>query len=170
MWARFEKGRGEAVEKEEGEEDGVEEGEAVIGLDEPVVVDNAGEGGHVDEAVESLPVFSAETANPTSCRSNGQRNEQNEPGEADGDEGALGHVFHHGSKVEGLVGTNVGEEVEGDVEESEETEHATETDEVGKVEKLAEGSDGECDEEEPKGPIPGEVLEKCHGLGADIRR
>src|SRR5258707_330617 len=46
-------------EEEDGQDDGVERGGVVAFLDEPPVVDDSGDGGDVDEAVETLPVFSA---------------------------------------------------------------------------------------------------------------
>ena len=60
----FEEKGGEAVQEKNGEDGGVEEGEPVIGFDEPVVVDDAAEGRDVDETVEGLPVFAAEPADP----------------------------------------------------------------------------------------------------------
>ena len=48
-----------AGEEEDGQDGGVECGGVVALLDEPPVVDDSGDGGDVDEAVETLPVFSA---------------------------------------------------------------------------------------------------------------
>jgi hypothetical protein len=71
-------------------------------------------------------------------------------------------------KVEGLVGTEIGEEVQADVEEREEAEHAAKTNEVGELEEFAEGSDGEGNEKEAEGPVTGEVLDEFNGVGGEL--
>ena len=62
LFAALDEDVGDAGEEEDGEDDGVECGGVVAFLDEPPVVDDAGDGGDVDEAVEALPVFSAHGA------------------------------------------------------------------------------------------------------------
>src|SRR5258707_3342248 len=62
FFAAFHEDVGDAGEEEDGEDEGVEGGGVVAFLDEPPVVDDAGDGGDVDEAVETLPVFSAHGA------------------------------------------------------------------------------------------------------------
>lgn len=131
-------------------------------------MDDAAKRGDVDEAVESLPAFSTEAANPALCGSDGERNQENKSGEADGDERALGDVFPHGGEIEGLVGSDVGEEVQANVGESEQTNHAAEADEIGEIEKFAQRSDGKSDEEEAQRPIASEVLKEFDGIGAEL--
>jgi len=53
-----------------------------------------------------------------------------------------------------------------DVEKGEKAEHATETDEVGKVEELAERCDAKGKDQEAEGPVTGRVLKKFDGIGA----
>src|SRR5260370_5114824 len=62
FFAAFHEDVGDAGEEEDGEDEGVEGGGVVAFLDEPPVVDDAGDGGDVDEGVEELPVFSAHGA------------------------------------------------------------------------------------------------------------
>jgi hypothetical protein len=50
--------------------------------------------GDVDEAVKAHPIF-AEAADPSFGGGDGEWNEKHEGGEADGDEGTLGDIFHH---------------------------------------------------------------------------
>jgi hypothetical protein len=165
---RFEYRSGEAIEEEEGQEGGVEDREAVVGLNQPVVMDHAAERGDVDEAVEGLPVSSAEPANPSFGGRNCQWNQQDKTSETYGNEGTLGDVFQHGSEIKGLVGTDVGQEMQTDIGEGKEPEHAPETDEVREIEKFAKGRDGKGDEEEAKGPVTGEMLHKFDGISAEL--
>ena len=166
--AGLEKGGDEAVEEECGENDAVEEGEPVVGFDQPVVVDDATKRGNVDEAVEGLPTLAAKTTDPACSGSERKRNQKNKRGETNGDEGAFGDVFQHAGEIERLVRSNIGEEVQADVGESEETEHAAEADEVRKIEDFAQRGDGESDEQEAEGPIASEVLEEFDGIGAEL--
>src|SRR6266566_5273233 len=55
----FDEDVGDPGEEEDGEDEGVEGGGVVAFLDEPPVMDDSGDCGDVDEAVEALPVFSA---------------------------------------------------------------------------------------------------------------
>ena len=55
----FEKNVSDAGEEEDGEDGGVFPGGVVAALDEPPEVDDAADGGDVDKAVETLPVFAA---------------------------------------------------------------------------------------------------------------
>ena len=55
-------GVGKAGGEEDGEDEGVGEGGAVAGFDEPPEVDDGGDGGEVDEAVEERPAFAADGA------------------------------------------------------------------------------------------------------------
>jgi hypothetical protein len=71
-------------------------------------------------------------------------------------------------KVEGLVGTEVGKEVEADIAKGEQAEHAAKTDEVGEMEEFAKGSDREGDQEEAKSPVTSEVLDEFDGVGAEL--
>lgn len=140
----------------------------MIGFDKPVVVNDTAESGDVDEPVKGLPVFPTETTNPAFCGSDRERNQKHEAEEPDSDERALGDVFPHSGEIEGLVRTDVGEEMQADVSESEKTQHAAEADEVGEIEDFAKRSDGEGDEQEAESPIAGEVLQELDGIGAEL--
>ena len=92
----FDQGVGDAGEEQDGEDCGVLPGEADAGFDQPPVVDAAGDGGDVDEAVEALPVLAAHGAHDEGRRGAGE-GEQDDPGEeADLDEAALVEVVPHG--------------------------------------------------------------------------
>jgi hypothetical protein len=52
----------DAGEEQDGQDERVEGGGVVAFFDEPPVVDDSGDGGNVDEAVKSLPAFSAHGA------------------------------------------------------------------------------------------------------------
>src|SRR5260221_12377914 len=82
----------------------------------------------IDQAVKALPVFSAQAANRPCSRSQGERDHEDEGGEAYGDEWAFGDVFQHFVDVEGLVEPDVGGEMKTSVEECEEAEHAADAD------------------------------------------
>ncbi len=139
----------------------------MVGFDQPVVVDHAAQGADVDQSMQGLPAFATEAANPTFCRGKRQGDEEYEPEKTDGDERALGHVFPHAAQIEGLVGPNVGEKMQANVEKGEEAEHAAEADEIGKIQQPAKWRNGEGDEQEAEGPIAGEMLDKFDGVGGE---
>jgi len=58
--------------------------------------------------------------------------------------------------------------VEGDVEKSEEAEHAAKTDEIGELEELAERRDAESEHDETDGPIAAAVLKSLDGIDAEV--
>ena len=124
--------------------------------------------GDIDRAVKLLPALSAEATNPAGGGRDGQRNEKNKPCEADGDEAALDDVGPHVVKIELLVDHEPREEVQANVEESEETEHAAEANELGKVKEFAKGRDAKGEDEEADGPVPGEVSDELDGIGSEI--
>src|ERR1700730_11090528 len=80
FFAAFDEDVGYAGEEEDGEDEGVERGRVVAFLDQPPVMDNAGGGGDVDEAVEALPVFAAHGSEDEGGRGDGE-GEEKEPGE-----------------------------------------------------------------------------------------
>src|ERR1700716_1993663 len=97
----------------------------------------------IDQAVQALPVFSAQAANRPCSRGQGQGNHEDEGGESYGDEGALGDVFQHFVDVEELVEPDVGGEMKTTVEECEESDHATDADQPVLTGDPAKRSDGE---------------------------
>jgi len=118
--------------------------------------------------MEHLPALAAETPNPARRGSNRQRNQQYKSSETHGDEGALGDIFPHPSKIEGLVRPEISEKVQGDIEKSEQPEHAAEADEVRELEELAEWRNAKGEDEKAKCPIPGGVLQEFNGIRAEI--
>jgi len=140
----------------------------MIGFNEPIVVDHAAESADVDEPVQRLPALAAQAANPTSGGGQRKGDQQYEAEEPHGDKGPLGHILPHAAEIESLVRPNVGEEVQANVEESEQAEHAAEANEVGKLQELAERRDGEGDEQEAQRPITGEVLDEFDRIGGEF--
>src|SRR5467141_2154487 len=118
--------------------------------------------------MEHLPALAADATNPARGRSNRQRNQGYESRKAYGDEGALGDVFPHGGEIERLVRSEVGEEVQGDVEKSEEAKHAAEADEVGDLEQFAERRDAKSEDDETDRPITGAMLKSFDGIDAEV--
>src|ERR1043166_2101789 len=118
--------------------------------------------------MKGQPAFSAKTANPACGGSNREGNQQNKSGEPDGDEGTLDDVFKHARKIEGLVGTEIGEEVERNIEKSEEPKHATKTNEFGQMKNLAERCDAESKNQKAQGPIAGLMLQKFDGIRCQV--
>ena len=82
--------------------------------------------------------------------------------------GRLVNVLPHCGQIEGLVGTEVGEEVETGVEKAEKAEHAAKANQVGELEEFAERRDAESEDEEAQGPIAGGVLNELDGIRAEI--
>src|SRR6266436_823982 len=118
--------------------------------------------------MEHLPALAAEATNPARRRSNRQRNQGHESRKAHGDERALVNVFPHSRNIEGLIGAKISEEVQGDVEKSEEAKHAAEADEVGDLEQFAERRDAKSEDDETDRPITGAMLKSFHGIDAEV--
>src|SRR5271170_1487289 len=89
----------------------------VAALDHPPVVDDAADGGNVDEAVDALPVFAAHGSQDEGRRGNGQGEKDEPREEADLDEAALERVVDHAGPDElplcddfaGMAGAQAGE-------------------------------------------------------------
>lgn len=165
---RPEEGAGEAVDEEQGKDGAVEKGQAVVGFNEPIVVNDTAKGADINESMEQLPALATEATDPIFCGSERERNQENKTEKTDGDEGTLVDILPHAAKVEGLIGTEIGEEVEAGIEEGEKAEHTSETNEIGEGEKLAQGCNGESDEQEAESPITGEVLDEFDGIGGEL--
>jgi hypothetical protein len=58
--------------------------------------------------------------------------------------------------------------VQADVEKGEKAKHAAETNEVGKLEKLAERGDAQSEDDEADGPVSGAVLKSFDGIDSEI--
>src|SRR5205085_1452412 len=123
-------------------------------------MDDSGEGAEVDEAVEPLPALTAETADPSSCRGEGERQHEDKRGEADGDEAALGDIWQYLSPRERFVKPEIRGEVEAAVEEREEPDHAAVLDEQRLLQQFPQRRDGERDEEEAERPVAGGVRDE----------
>ena len=84
---------------------------------------------YVDELVELVPALAAEAFNGSG--GGGEREwDEEQPGEyAYGDEAAFGYVLQDGVGIEASVEADVGDQVDGRVEEGEKAEQAAEFDE-----------------------------------------
>jgi len=161
-------GSGEAVEEQEGEKRGVEEGEAVVRFDEPVIVDDTTESSKIDETVEGLPVPAAKTADPAFSGRDGQGDQQQKTSETDSDKRSLADIFEHASEVKRLIRADIGEEVEAHAEKGKQAQHAAQANKIREVKELPDRSDGEGDQKKAKSPIAGEMLKESDGLGANV--
>src|SRR5271165_1252352 len=92
-----------AIGEQDGEYDSILDRLADVGFYEPVIMHHSEDSGQIDKAVQTLPVLASEAADRPRGRGQGQRNHENEGGEPNGDEGALGDVFQHFMDVEKLV-------------------------------------------------------------------
>jgi hypothetical protein len=124
--------------------------------------------GEINAAMKRLPAFAAETANPARGRRDCEGNQENESGEADGNEWTLDDVFEHSCEIEGLIGAEIGEEVQADIGKSEQAEHTAEADEFGQVEEFAKRRDAKREDEEAESPIAGLMLEKFDGICGEV--
>ena len=166
-WLRLKERVTEAVEEQDGEDAAIKKRQAVIGFHEPIIMHDTAKSRDINKAMKHLPT-PAETTNPFFRGSERQGNQEDQTEEADGDKGTLIDILPHATKVEGLIGTEIGKKMEADVEKCEEAEHAAETNEVGELEEFAKGSDGERDKQEAEGPITGKVLHEFHGIGGEL--
>src|SRR5438093_12589610 len=86
-------------------------------------MNHASDRAEVDETVQGLPALSAEAADPSFCRCDCERDEQNESGEANGNEPAFCDVSEHLVEIEKFVQPDIREEMKHAVEEGEQTKH-----------------------------------------------
>src|SRR5438876_313015 len=73
----------------------------------------------------------------------------------------------NGRNPEGLIEEKIGKKVDREVGKGEQAKHAPETNQVGKIQKLAERRDGKSDDEKTQRPIPGRELNELHGIRAE---
>jgi hypothetical protein len=158
----------QAPDKKDTDEKSVLHGFADVGLDEPVVVDDAGDGGDVDGAMQNLPAAAAKAANRSGGGSERKGNQEDEAEKTHGDEGALEHILPHGGKAEGLIRADVSEKVQANIEKGEKTEHAAQANEFRKFEDLSQRGNGKRDDKEAESPIACAVLKSFDGIGAEI--
>jgi hypothetical protein len=132
----------------------------MVRLHQPVEVHHSAKRADVNEPMKRLPAFPPEAAYPTFRGRQRKRNQKNESQKAHGDEGAFRNIFPDACQIEGLIRSDVREEVKTNVSESEEAEHAAKPNQIGEVKKLTEGRDRERDEQESQRPIAGEMLDE----------
>ena len=82
----------------------------------------------INQPVQRLPALTAQSPYPALCWGKSEREHQHEPGKSHGDELALGDIGKHFVHVEKFIKPNVGEEVQGAVEKSEQAQHSPELD------------------------------------------
>jgi hypothetical protein len=68
-----------------------------------------------------------------------------------------------------LVRSDVGEEVQANIEESEEAQHAAEADQVREIKKFSKRRNREREDEEAERPIAGSMLNEFDGIRAETR-
>jgi len=130
-------------------------------------VNNSTHSADVDGAVEHLPAAAAEAADPAGGGSERERDQQHEGGETHGDIAALLNIFPHASQIERLVRPDVGEEVQTNIEESEQAQHATKANQVREIEKFSKRCNRKCEDEKAERPIAGSMLHKFNGIRAE---
>src|SRR5258708_2101661 len=154
--------------KKETQERAVKDRLAHVDLAQQVVVNPTKDSRKIDTAMEHLPALAADTPNPARGGSDGQRNQEHKSSETHGDERPLGDVFEHSRRVKRLVGPEIGEEVQGDVEECEEAEHAAKADEVRELEEFAERRNAKGEDEKAQRPISSGMLKSFDGISSEI--
>ena len=130
-------------------------------------MNHAGNRRKINGTMQYTPAPPAETPNPACRRSSGQWNQEQKTEKPYCDERSLGDIFPHGTQIERLIGAKIGEEVQADVEKGEEAEHATETDEIRKVEDLAKRRDAQGENQKTQSPPAGGELNELGGIGAE---
>jgi len=109
-------------------------------------VDYASDGRNVDQSVQRLPAFSAQTPDPSCGGGKSERNQQYKRGEADGDEFALGDISQNLVQVEKFIQPDVSKEVQTAIEKGEQSEHPAKPDEPRNPKQLSNGGNGKSDE------------------------
>ena len=99
-----------------------------------------------------------------------ERHEQQERGESGGDVGALHDVGEELGPVEGLINEQVPEEMQGDVEEREEAQHAPEQEQPRPAEERSQRGHRERREQQPQAPDAERVLDLFDRVGTEPLR
>ena len=121
----------------------------------------------IHQAMQTLPLLSANAANPTRSGGHGQGDHEDETSEADSNIGALGNIAPNLVKVEKLIDGQVSGEVQEAVKEGEESDHAAEADEPVLARDTTERGNGERREDENQRPIAGRVGDDLDGIGSE---
>src|ERR1700752_4419652 len=129
-------------------------------------MNDAGNRRKINGTMQYPPAPSAETPNPACRRSNGQWNQEQKTEKPCCDERALSDIFPHGTQIERLIGAEIGEEVQADVEKGEEAEHAAETDKIRQVEALAKRRYGQGKNQKSQRPPAGGELYELDRIGS----
>src|SRR5579872_9218 len=104
-------------------------------------MDHASNRAEINEAMQRLPAFAPEAANPSFGRGDGERDQQNESGESDCYKSTLGYIVQHFVQVEKFIQPDVSEEMQCRVEERKQSKHAPVADQPKPPRKLANGCD-----------------------------
>jgi hypothetical protein len=115
--------------------------------------------------VQRLPA-PAQFANRETIRGDGQRQQDQEPHHAYGDEGPLHDVLHHEAHFEEVDEDDPGEEMQHDVEEREQAEHPPQLDDLvppGELAHRGYGQRGEEARQRPRAGLIGDVVAWIRG-------
>src|SRR5439155_18559829 len=108
-------------------------------------MNHASDRAEIDETVQGLPAPSAEAADPSFGGRDCQRNEQNESGEANGNEPAFCYVSEHLVEIKKFVQPDIREEMKHAVEEGEQTKHPAIANQPKLTSQLSDWGDGKSD-------------------------
>src|ERR1039457_3168585 len=128
----------------------------------------SGQRAEIDQPMQPLPAHETEAPNPSGGGCDGQRNQQNEPSHANGDETALHHILPHFLNIEKLVQPHPSGQVEASIKECEKAQHPPETRQLGLVQQNSKRSDAKGKEQEAQGPITGGMGDVLDGVGSQL--
>ena len=158
----------EAVAEQDGEDGDEGEGFAGIGLDLHVVVEDAGDGGDVGEAMDGAPAFATKTLDHGVGGGDGERNHHDEGGDADEEVLAPAHLGEGAGDAERTIVAEEEEEVEADVKEGVEAEHAAQGDDPIPAAGFTQGRDRQGEHEEHERGHAGGEDGEVHRVGAEL--
>src|SRR5262249_8455271 len=122
--------------------------------------------GDVNETVQRLPALAAQPADPARGRGERQRDEENKPQEANGDELALGDVGKHLVHVEKFVQPDIGQEMQAPIKKCEQPQHAPKSYEGRNFEDFPEWGNCQRDEQEAQCPVTGSMRDLLYRICA----
>lgn len=123
-------------------------------------------GDDVDAAMQFLPAPPSQFAKRGVIRGQCQRQQQEKCGHAHRDEGALQNILRDGHPVEKLIEPKIGCQMQNDVEEGEQTQHAPQPNQPGPAGILAQGCDGQRNQQEVERPCPQPARHGLDRVGA----
>ena len=122
---------------------------AEISSDDHVEMEHACNGSHIDKFVQFVPAGTSQAFDHAFGGGGGQGDQNYKRKHADGDVPAFDNVLPNFNPIEELVEDDIAGPVEGNVEKSEQPDHASKPDQHGQAEQFAQRRHGQGKQQKP---------------------